>query len=302
MTIGERVYADGVAWKRESLRCLLFVVACLPLGARSAGGEKAGDAPLELRIVSYNTHGLPGWIARDRPGWRFPRIGLRFSSYDAALVQEDFAHHPLLRAAVSHAAIVRGNDDSGLTTLAGFSPDRIVEVERVPYGTCSGWILGANDCLADKGFLRVRLALPNGALIDLVNTHLDAGDGDGDQATRAAQVGVLRSRLRDDGQAALVLGGDLNLDWNVPRERALLDELVRDLSLVDSGARPEPPWDRIDYLFLRESEAVALEVVAAGMAREFVAEGRPLSDHPALFVQLRVRPRSVDGVASSQSP
>lgn len=252
-------------------------------------GEDDVASPVELRIVTYNTHGLPAWIARDRPTWRFPRIGRLLSGYDVALVQEDFAHHEHLRAAVDHGAILRGNDDSGLTTLARWSPERVVEIERVPYGSCSGWLLGASDCLADKGFLRVRLALPNGAVVDLVNTHLEAGDGEDDHAVRVHQVGILTERLGRARPTALVLGGDLNLDWSRPHERELLQRLVRDLGLVDSGALPtSPPWDRIDYLFLREGDGVELEVLAAGMAQEFVAEGEPLSDHPALYVHLRV--------------
>jgi endonuclease/exonuclease/phosphatase family metal-dependent hydrolase len=257
-----------------------------------ARAEEKVTGPVDVRIVTYNTHGLPAWIARDRPAWRFPRIGQLFSAYDMALAQEDFAHHEILRTSVSHDAILRGNDDSGLTTLSRWSPDSVVEIERVPYGSCSGWLFGASDCFADKGFLRVRLALPNGALIDLINTHLEAGDGDDDQAVRVQQVEILRERLRGPRPAALVLGGDLNLDWNLPRERELLEGLIADLGLVDSGARPGSPWDRIDYLFVREGEKTTLEVIDAGTAEEFVAEGKPLSDHPALYVHLRVAVRT----------
>jgi endonuclease/exonuclease/phosphatase family metal-dependent hydrolase len=276
-------FAGTVAW---------IVILQAAATAAPARAEDRIPSPVDVRIVTYNTHGLPAWIARDRPDWRFPRIGLLFSAYDVVLVQEDFAHHDLLRASVSHDAILRGNDDSGLTTLSRWPLDHVVEIERVPYGSCSGWLLGASDCFADKGFLRVRLALPNGALLDLVNTHLEAGDGDDDHAVRVRQVEILRERLRGPQPAALVLGGDLNLDWNQPHERELLEGLVSDLGLVDSGARPSSPWDRIDYLFVRESDDVELDVIAAGMAEEFVAEGQPLSDHPALFVRLRVTARS----------
>ena len=104
----------------------------------------------------------------------------------------------------------------------------------------------------------------------------------------------LHTAVREQLEAfpALVLGGDLNLDWTKPEETALLEKLIADLGLVDSGSRPSSPWDRIDYLFLRESEGVALEVIDAGMTDEFVAEGEPLSDHPALYVHLRVTARS----------
>ncbi|MEN8183875.1 MAG: endonuclease/exonuclease/phosphatase family protein, partial [Myxococcota bacterium] len=216
--------------------------------------------------------------------------------YDVALVQEDFAHHPVLRAAVDHTAILPGNEDSGLTTLLRADPKQVVEIERIPYGSCSGWLWGASDCFAEKGFLRVRVALADGALIDLVNTHLEAGDGEADHAVREQQVALLRERLQPRDGAALVLGGDLNLQWDRPRDHALLEALRSDLGLTNTGARPTPgsPWDRIDYLFYRETPQVAIEVVEAGMAEEFVAEGEPLSDHPALFVRLRASKRQPD--------
>ncbi|MEN8183628.1 MAG: hypothetical protein ABFS46_13955, partial [Myxococcota bacterium] len=60
------------------------------LGPSAAGDPPAPrEPPGELRIVTYNTHGLPAWIARDDPVWRFPRIGRLLSAYDVALVQED---------------------------------------------------------------------------------------------------------------------------------------------------------------------------------------------------------------------
>ena len=67
-----------------------------------AGAEAAGpDEAVELRLVSYNTHGLPTWIAGDAPRRRFPLIGRLFDRYALALVQEDFTHHELLRDSVS---------------------------------------------------------------------------------------------------------------------------------------------------------------------------------------------------------
>lgn len=251
--------------------------------------EQAGlPGPVELRVLTYNTHGLPAWIARDRPAWRMPRIGRLLSRYDVALVQENFAHHDRLRAAVSHDVIVRGHDDSGLTTFGHFDPREVVEVQRTAYDSCSGWLWGASDCFADKGFLRLRLSLPHGARLDVVNTHLEAGRGPADHAVRAAQVGLLVERLRALRGAALVLGGDLNLRFDEPRDRELLLVLTSALGLADSGALPGPGWDRIDYLLVRGSERLGLEVLEAGMAGEFQAGGEPLSDHPALFVRLRL--------------
>jgi endonuclease/exonuclease/phosphatase family metal-dependent hydrolase len=132
-------------------------------------------------------------------------------------------------------------------------------------------------------------------VLDVVNTHLEAGSGEEDHAVREQQVDLLTRRLRaaSDG-GALVLGGDLNLDFEDARERRLLETLRRELTLDDSGARPAPGsgWKRLDYVLYRSGARARLEVVARGMAEEFIAEGTPLSDHPALFTVLRVRPGS----------
>lgn len=270
--------------------------AALALAAGLAGAPAHADAPaapgaVELRIVTYNTHGLPAWIAGDDPERRFPLIGRLLDAYDLAVVQEDFYFHELLLGAITLPLRARGNERSGLTTLARLPAADLVETEAEPYGTCSGWVLGANDCLADKGFLRTRVALPNGARVDFVNTHLDAGGADADREARRAQLAILAERLRRASAGVpLVVGGDLNLHHDHPSDRTLLDEFVAGLGLADSGARPPPDsgWGRIDYLLYRSSPDVALEVLEAGMAAEFVHEGAPLSDHPALWARLRV--------------
>ena len=62
------------------------------------------------------------------------------------------------------------------------------EVTREYLGACHGWLRYANDCLASKGVLRVRVRLPDGGEIDLYDTHLDAGTDEEDRAARWAQL------------------------------------------------------------------------------------------------------------------
>jgi hypothetical protein len=287
--------APGVRRARSAagvVAALGLAVCCVAEPARADPAPVPGA--VELRVVTYNTHGLPAWIAGDDPERRFPLIGRLLDAYDLAVVQEDFYFHELLLGAITLPLRARGNESSGLTTLARLPAASLVETEAEPYGTCSGWILGANDCLADKGFLRTRVALPNGARVDFVNTHLDAGGADADRAARRAQLAILAGRLRRaSADVPLVVGGDLNLHHDHPADRALLDEFAARLGLADSGARPAPDsgWRRIDYLLYRSSPDIALEVLEAGMAAEFVHEGAPLSDHPALWARLRVVPR-----------
>jgi endonuclease/exonuclease/phosphatase family metal-dependent hydrolase len=268
------------------------------------GAAQAG----EFSVLSYNTHGLPGWVAGDAPQRRFPRIGALVQRYDVALLQEDFAHHPVLRGAAAPLLLERGNpsrfrgsalcllfcEGSGLSFATRLPRAWLVDLASRAYEACSGWLGGANDCFATKGFQHARLVL-NGALeVHFVNTHLDAGRSAEDRAARRVQLERLRAHLeREAAGAALVLGGDLNLDAADPEDAALRDAFAAALGLEDTGATAAPgaPWRRLDYLYQRSGSTVRLEVLDAGEAPGFLdGAGGPLSDHPPIFARLRATP------------
>jgi len=252
---------------------------------------------LLLTVLSYNVHGLPDLVVSDAPASRMPAISKRLNAYDVALVQESWTYFEALGAQASHGIVERnGGVETGFffqTGLATFARPRLRAVTRGSLGACAGWLDRANDCLADKGFLRVRLALENGAELDFWNLHLDAGDDSTDRAARAAQLRRLAERVHKlSGAGALVIAGDFNLDETNPADRALLARFASDLSLSDSGARAAADGlfahKRIDFILYRSGEGVALEAESAGEAREFSDGATPLSDHPALFARLRV--------------
>lgn len=277
-----------------------------------ASAASAGPSAV-FSLLSYNTHGLPAWLAGDDPEARFPRIAELANGYDVALLQEDFAHHERLLANARQRLIERGGagrfgmacpiicSGDGLTLLANLPPRQLAEIVRIPYGSCAGWLGGANDCLATKGFVRARLAFPGVGEVDVVNTHLDAGGAAADRAARSRQLAELRAHLEGESQGrALVVAGDLNLDFHDPDDRALLDEFAAGLGLRDSGAArdAERDWKRLDYILVRSGRAVELAVVDAGEALEFVGPAGPLSDHPALFARLRVSTTAPTGIPS----
>lgn len=266
------------------------------------GSGAAGAQPLEVTVLSYNTHGLAGWIARDDPEARFPVIGELVNRYDVVLLQEDFEHHERLRARLRHPLVERGNPSrfpgwlcplcrgSGLTLLARWR-DALHSLTNAAYGVCSGWLGGANDCLATKGFQHARLRIPGGPVVDFVNTHLDAGRSREDRDVRRRQLAALRGYLeREAPGRPLVVAGDFNLDADVSEDAALRDGFAAGLGLADSGAGPAPgtPWKHLDYIYLRDGEGARLEILEAGEDPTFVREGLPLSDHPAIFTRLRI--------------
>lgn len=266
----------------------------LLLAARAAAAEP-GRA-IELSLLTYNIHGLPGWIAGDDPPARIPQILAKAKTYDVVLLQEDFAHHAVVLEHNPFRFLLRGNDawsrllqGSGLTTLANLES---VATHRAPYGVCSGWIGGANDCLGHKGYLHTRLRLPGGAEIDVWNTHLDAGSAEADRDARRRQLEKLAAAIdATSAGRAVVVGGDFNLEWDDTRDRALLDPFVRRLGLAVAGMTPPGAWNRrLDYLLARSGAQVTLERDGGGKDESFVdAGGAPLSDHPAIRARLRVR-------------
>jgi len=275
------------------LQIRLLIIALL-LAAPPAASD-------EFTVLSYNTHGLPAWIAGDDPATRFPIIGDKSNAYDVALLQEDFAHHSALRRGARQPIVERGNPSrfgrwcpfcsgSGLTILSGWERENLVEAGSRAYGHCAGWIAGANDCLASKGFQRMRLRLPGGAELDFVNTHLDAGRGAEDREARRRQLDLLRKTIEAEvARGPLILAGDLNLDAANPEDVALRDAFTSALGLANSGARGSSRWPTLDYIFYRSGVGLELEVVEAGEDASFVHRAAPLSDHPAIFARFRTR-------------
>ena len=254
-------------------------------------------AALLVTVLSYNVHGLAGMLVDDDPEARMPEISARLNGYDVALVQESWSYVDALAKQATHAVVERsGRVDPGLlfqTGLVTFARPRLRAVTRGSLGACAGWLGGANDCLADKGFLRVRLALANGAQVDFWNLHLDAGRDESDRQARAVQLEHLSARVREVSRdGPLVIAGDFNLDAANPADRALFERFTSALALIDSGAHAATDGvfahERIDYILYRSGAGVALAPVEAGEAREFSNGPTPLSDHPALFARIRV--------------
>jgi endonuclease/exonuclease/phosphatase family metal-dependent hydrolase len=277
------------------LACLGSALCALAPAARAGEPERGA---IELAVLTYNTHGLPAWLAGDGPAERFPKLLARAARYDLVLVQEDFAFHDLVRRHRRHPVLLRGNgawlpwpflQGAGLTLLSHLP---WLHRHARPYGVCHGWLAAASDCIGNKGFLMARLALANGAVLDVWTTHLDAGDAEGDDDARAAQLGLLADEIETRSpDRALLVGGDLNLHWGVAHDRRRLEGFAQRLGLAEA-ARPSPDsgWRQIDYLLVRSGVGAAIEVLGGGVDAAFVDDdGNALSDHPAVFTRLRVR-------------
>lgn len=302
---------------------LLLTLACAPavepwdagrtrVDPEAVPGEaQARRSPAELSVVVYNTHGLKARYARDDPERRFPAIGRLLNGYDVALLQEDFAYHEMIEEAAAHgiqqrgnaqdrnplvdllAPIVCGECGAGLSTLVALDESALIQTHREAYEDYNGWFGDRYDAWVTKGFLAVRVRLPNGSAVDVYNTHLDAGKKKRrvrDYETRRRQLAQLRQEMeRLSPRSAVILGGDFN--YRIDRDGEALEDFSASLGLREVGAEAGGGWrPRSTYLFYRSAPDVEIRLRDAGEASEFVdAQGRPLSDHPPIFARFSIR-------------
>ena len=256
----------------------------------------------EIKILVYNTHGLPAVFAGDDPEERFPLIGEKIKSYQLSLLQEDFAHHELLLKSLNEGSVaLRGNTNnkpfcpfcsgSGLTMISNLEKEWQIDIQSEAFNTCSGWLEGLNDCFATKGLQLARIKTPSGKYLHILNTHLDAGRDTSDLRARAEQLNQILAKVKKEipGEA-LIVAGDLNLRRNDPEDSSLLEAFMEDLDLTDSvrGVHFERGWPVLDYILYRNGRNINLEVLEVGEDTDFQSEKGPLSDHPALFIRLLI--------------
>ena len=260
------------------------------------------DKSIELKILVYNTHGLPGIFLRDKPEIRFPLIGDKTKEYELSLLQEDYAHHKkLISSMKSESKIFRGRlgnkflcpicTGSGLTSIANLPHDWNIEVVNESFKTCSGWISGWNDCFAKKGFQILKITPPLRESLFLVNTHLDAGSRESDRKARKNQLDqiILTLNKKIKGEA-LILAGDLNLNSKNSEDLKLLGDLKEKLNLTDAffTVDIQKKWQILDYVLFNTGKSDTVSILKVGEDTSLVSKEGPLSDHPALFIHITI--------------
>jgi len=255
-----------------------------------------------LKMLVYNTHGLPEIFINDNPKKRFPIIGRKTQDFNISLLQEDYAHHEELSSGFAQKSIaIRGPmggtlscpfcTGSGLTSVFNLPQDWQIEVQNEAYETCSGWLRGANDCFAYKGFQIIKITTPQLKKFYIVNTHMDAGRRDSDRASRKIQLEHIVSTIEQrEIKEALIVAGDLNLNSKDPQDVLLLEKFKKKLKLNDSfeGYEISKKWSILDYILYRQGSEVKFKLLSVGEDESFITEEGPLSDHPALFLELSI--------------
>ena len=279
------------------LKTLLLSLFILSMNLSSL--EKQSE---KLKILVYNTHGLPGVFINDNPKKRFPIIGKKTQDYNISLLQEDYSHHEELSSGLDKKSMaIRGGMassfkcpfcvGSGLTSVFNLPENWTVEVENETYKTCSGWLRGANDCFAYKGFQIIKITLPSNKEFFIVNTHMDAGRRDSDRSSRKKQLEQIVSTINQRTTTeALIVAGDLNLYSKNPEDVKLLENFKKELKLKDAFIEHKisEKWAILDYVLYRQGSKVEFKIMSVGEDKSFITEEGSLSDHPALFIEISI--------------
>lgn len=293
-----------------------------------------GTATTRLSVLTYNIEGL-GWPARSGRAPQLADIGERLAAMrqagaapDVVLFQEMFSGAAKKAvAATGYPSIVHGprrtdkappakhdrlpgssklkRGEIGIhlqgSGLAIASDYPIVEVRSRPYGrrSCAGL-----DCLANKGIVLARIAIPGvpGA-IDIYDTHMNSRGASRAPAERnlaahhrqSLEASEFMAETNDDANP-LILGGD----FNMRHSEARFDKFSRyqPLSLVHevcidpaSGCEVRMSWDgdepwmdTQDLQLFWPGDAVSIRPVRAEAMFDGGASGPELSDHDGFLV------------------
>jgi endonuclease/exonuclease/phosphatase family metal-dependent hydrolase len=282
-----RSFPSVLRHRRVLLLGLLAVVApCL-----MSPGRVAGDDRVRLRVMSWNVWAIPtvSSYLEERVA-RMPQA-IADHAPDIVLLQEVWEpEHAAVLARGLRAAgyphcehlYQEGGAKTGLFVASRFALDRL-EFGRFTVGHTphTPWHL---DWMANKGVGRWIVTTSLGAVV-VANTHMQAQyvtDTYDDE--RLAQAIEIALAAREPAGVAAIVGGDFNsLVHDAPR---LAIERV-------GGFRDAAPDAGIDTVYVRTEDGIGVAIVAA---REVLGDGydlgggvrRPLSDHPAVLVDLEL--------------
>lgn len=295
-----------------------------------------------LSVLTYNVHGLPWPFAAGRPA-AFRQIAERLTAMRAAgtapqiiVMQEAFTDAALrIGREAGYRYMVQGPDayqrnadpdgvadtaflaqarwnhgetegawlDSGLVILSDYP---IVSSETVAYprDSCAGY-----DCLANKGVLLARVAVPGlPAPVDIVTTHLNCRERTGVSVARAdvayqRELATLTSFIAraHDPDLPMIIAGDFNVGKAASRRTAIaatIDSLGARPALAtmvgDHATLPADAffsWRKNKHLqLIVSSTAARVSVQAIATPFGHGAGGGMLSDHVGYVARYRIAP------------
>jgi len=163
-----------------------------------------------FNICSYNVQMRP---ILDNVCYKAKRIGPRLNQFDIACLQEGFAGDHKLAKYTNHIHKVNPDQkrncftivDSGLLTLSNF------DLKAVHFEVYNNYAT-FQDFIASKGVLMTRWNI-NGCLVDVYNTHMQAGNGqEGLDAARSQILQLIKAvNTHTPPENGLIVLGDFNM-------------------------------------------------------------------------------------------
>lgn len=319
-------------------RMTLAVAALMVAGSATVPAAPAAmsmDMPLlggDLSVLTYNVHGLPWPIATERSadlaaiGDRLRAMRTAGQAPQVVVLQEAFTpeaqrigraagyryivNGPMADMASIHPDSSRrrwwsGESEgkwlgSGLQILSDYP---VLATRAVVFSSCAGY-----DCLANKGAVLARLAVP-GAQVDILTTHLNSRGASGVENTRSDaayknQVSVLKQFVEraHNPQHPLIVAGDFNIGKSPDRRAAVLgDEGMawRSTDALHNALQQglALPTDAItslhrskDWQFFASGTHAAITVTGIAVPFGRASDGTMLSDHVGYVASYRIRP------------
>jgi endonuclease/exonuclease/phosphatase family metal-dependent hydrolase len=239
----------------------------------------------EVKLLTYNTWMIP--VLRKMAKARAEAIGRELGQYDIALMQEAFTSG----VRKTMATLARQFDldnryqarpffriNSGSFTFTRYE---IVKSDFMRFLNCRGI-----QCLSARGVLYVQVKLPNGQLLDLFNTHLQAFEKHAKVRKRQMKRVMKFVNKKNDGTIPVIFGGDFNVIGETEEYQQLL-KMLGNFKDVWTELRPNEPgltWDpsvntwaeydyeesqlyqRLDYIFYRDGKQAKIKIKDVSLA------------------------------------
>ncbi len=201
---------------------LLMSPGCDPVhDASSASNSRVPAEAPGFRVLSWNLFFVPRPSKfLHKPTCRAEAMAPLLEPHELLALQETFDRKTtnLLarRLLKSHPHQLLSLPSGGSFKLNGgvslLSAYPIVRSQIITYNACHGRL---SDCRAARGAILATIAAPH-SQIDVVVTHLDAGEAPGDHVARIAQLQQLHEAMREYGMMSsarpTLLLGDLNVN------------------------------------------------------------------------------------------
>ena len=248
----------------------------------------------DLNLLTYNIHGLNPIIAGDDPYNRIPIILSKITEYDIIFFQENWIYDNNSFSSMMESYNVFStsyskffwpinklinSNGAGLSLAISKSIDLIDSSEHL-FEYCSGWLSKDNDCLASKGFQHLRVRI-DGQILDLYNTHFDAGRSESDKNARLSQLNQLQKYIKvNSANYPVIIAGDLNILYE-SIEYKIIDSFIIDnkFALADwSSDLSKSKFGKLDYILYKSSNETNINFEKCKVDTNL----RGLSDHPAI--------------------